>query len=49
MFWYNWVGMPLAMRFQKPLTFVSGFINTPGVDDVVLVCRRAARSPAAAI
>ena len=20
MFWYNWVGMPLAMRFQKPLT-----------------------------
>jgi SAM-dependent methyltransferase len=48
MFWYNWVGMPLAMRFQKPLTFVSGFINTPGVDDVVLVCRRAARSPSAA-
>jgi SAM-dependent methyltransferase len=48
MFWYNWVGMPLAMWFQKPLTFVSGFINTPGVIDVVLVCRRAARSPAAA-
>jgi SAM-dependent methyltransferase len=49
MFWYNWVGMPLAMRFQKPLRFVSGFINTPGVADVVLVCRRAARSPAGAI
>lgn len=48
MFWYNWVGMPLAMRFQKPLTFVSGFIKTPGVIDVVLVCRRAARTPAAA-
>jgi SAM-dependent methyltransferase len=49
MFWYNWVGMPLAMRFQKRLTLVSGFINPPGVDEVVLVCRRAARSPAAAI
>jgi SAM-dependent methyltransferase len=47
MFWYNWVGMPLAMRFQKPLTFVSGFINTPGVADVVLVCRRAARAATA--
>jgi hypothetical protein len=48
MFWYNLVGMPLAMRFQKPLKFVSGFINTPGVEDVVLVCRRAARSPSTA-
>src|SRR6185503_12569850 len=48
MFWYNWVGMPLAMRFQKRLTFVKGFIDTPGVADVVMVCRRAARSPAAA-
>ena len=43
MFWYNWVGMPLAMRFQKPLRLVSGFIDTPGVDEVVLVCRRAPR------
>jgi SAM-dependent methyltransferase len=42
MFWYNWVGMPLAMRFQKRLTLVSGFIKTPGMDEVVLVCRRAA-------
>jgi len=43
MFWYNWVGMPLAMRFQKPLRLVSGFIDTPGLDEVVLVCRRAPR------
>jgi SAM-dependent methyltransferase len=48
MFWYNWVGMPLAMRFQKRLTLVNGFIDAAGVDEVVLVCRRAARSPAAA-
>jgi hypothetical protein len=46
MFWYNRVGMPLAMRFQKRLTLVSGFINTSGVDEVVVVCRRAARAPA---
>ena len=44
MFWYNWVGMPLAMRFQKRLKLVSGLIDTTGVDEVVLVCRRAARS-----
>jgi SAM-dependent methyltransferase len=44
MFWYNWVGMPLAMRFQKPLKLVSGLIDTTGVDEVVLVCRRGARS-----
>jgi SAM-dependent methyltransferase len=45
MFWYNWVGMPLAMRFQKPLALVSGFVNAPGVDEVVLVCRRERRTP----
>jgi SAM-dependent methyltransferase len=43
MFWYNWVGMPLAMRFQKPLTLVSGLVDPAGVDEVVLVCRRRAR------
>ena len=44
MFWYNWVGMPLAMRFQKRLTLVSGMIDTTGVDEVLLVCRRGVRS-----
>ncbi len=44
MFWYNWVGMPLAKRFQKRLKLVSGLIDTTGVAEVVLVCRRAARS-----
>jgi SAM-dependent methyltransferase len=46
MFWYNWVGMPLAMRFQERLTLVSGLVDTTGVDEVLLVCRRVARSPA---
>jgi SAM-dependent methyltransferase len=44
MFWYNWVGMPLAMRFQKRLKLVSGLIDTAAVDEVVLVCRRGARA-----
>jgi SAM-dependent methyltransferase len=43
MFWYNWVGMPLAKLFQKPLELSSGLIETTGVDEVVLVCRREAR------
>jgi SAM-dependent methyltransferase len=43
MFWYNWVGMPLARRFQKRLTLVSGLIDTTRVDEVVLVCRRSRR------
>jgi SAM-dependent methyltransferase len=44
MFWYNWVGMPLAMLFQKRLTLESGLIDTTGVSEVVLVCRRGART-----
>jgi SAM-dependent methyltransferase len=44
MFWYNWVGMPLALRFQKKLKLVSGLIDTAGVDEIFLVCRRRARS-----
>jgi SAM-dependent methyltransferase len=44
MFWYNWVGMPLAVRFQKPLKIVDGLIETTGVDEMVLVCRRRGRA-----
>ena len=43
MFWYNWVGMPLATMFQKRLQLTSGLIETSGVHEVVLVCRRRAR------
>jgi SAM-dependent methyltransferase len=44
MFWYNWVGMPLAMLFQRRLNLVSGLIDTTGVDEMVVLCRRGARS-----
>jgi hypothetical protein len=40
MFWYNWVGMPLAMLCQRRLKLVSGLIDTTGVDEMMLVCRR---------
>ena len=43
MFWYNWVGMPLAMRFQKRLHFVTGLIETAGVDEILILCRREPR------
>ena len=37
--WYNGVLMPLAVRVQKPLRFAPGLPATPGVDEVVLLCR----------
>jgi SAM-dependent methyltransferase len=49
MFWYNWVGMPLALLFQRGLKLVSGLVDATGVDEVVLVCRRRLRSPASSI
>jgi SAM-dependent methyltransferase len=43
MCWYNWVGMPLARLFQKRLNLVSGLIDTTGVDEMVVLCRRGVR------
>jgi SAM-dependent methyltransferase len=44
MLWYNWVGMPLALLFQKGLKLVSGLVDATGVDEVILICRRQARA-----
>ena len=44
MFWYNWVGMPVALMFEKPITFAPGVIDTAGVDELLLVCRRSHRA-----
>lgn len=38
--WYNRVFMPLGMWFQKKLMFTPGLMNTDGVHEVALVCRR---------
>jgi SAM-dependent methyltransferase len=40
LWWYNRVFMPLGLRFQKPLSFGSGLIDTTGVDEVLLICRK---------
>ena len=41
MWWYNRVFMPLGLRFQKALQWRDGLPDTTGVDEVLLVCRRA--------
>jgi SAM-dependent methyltransferase len=41
MWWYNRVFMPLGVRFQKPLALTAGFEPGPGVDEILLVCRKA--------
>jgi len=38
--WYNWVLMPLGLKFQKRLRFVPGWIDAAEADGMVLVCRR---------
>ena len=40
LWWYNHIFMPLGLRFQKPLKLSPGMVDTEGVDDVFLVCRR---------
>ncbi len=42
---YNWVFMHLGLLFQKRLRFDRGMIDSNGVDEVVLVCRRRPRTP----
>ena len=46
MWWYNRVLLPLGMRFQKQLKFVAGLIDAPGIDEIVLVCRKQSGSQA---
>jgi len=40
LWWYNNVFMPLGVRFQKKLELVPGMIDTEGVDEILLVCRK---------
>ncbi len=42
MWWYNRVFMRVALWFQEELRFSPGLLPTEGVDEVFLVCRRAA-------
>ena len=40
MWWYNNIFMPLGIHFQQKLALVPGLIDTRGVDEVLLVCRK---------
>ncbi len=40
LWWYNRVIMPLAVRFERPLSLSPGLIATDDVDEILLVCRR---------
>ena len=40
MWWYNHLFMPFGVRFQKKLSLVSGMVDTEGVDEILLVCRK---------
>ena len=40
MWWYNRVFMPLGVRFQKPLQWQGGMVDTDEVDEILLVCQR---------
>jgi SAM-dependent methyltransferase len=41
MWWYNRVIMQLGLLFQKKLRFQPGMVATDGVDEILLVCRKA--------
>jgi SAM-dependent methyltransferase len=42
MWWYNRAFMPLGLRLQKKLSLIPGMIAAADVDEILLVCRRAA-------
>jgi SAM-dependent methyltransferase len=41
LWWYNQVFMPLGLRFQKPLDFRAGLIDTNNIDEILMICRKA--------
>lgn len=41
MWWYNRVFMPLGLRAQKPLVWQPGLLDTAGVDEALMICRKA--------
>ena len=43
MWWYHNIFMPLGIHFQHRLALAPGLIDTRGVDEVLLVCRKSAR------
>ena len=44
LWWYNRVFMPIGLKFQKKLQFGAGLIAAGDVEEILMVCRKAARS-----
>jgi SAM-dependent methyltransferase len=44
LWWYNRVFMPVGLKFQKKLDLEAGLIAAQHVDEVLMVCRKGARS-----
>ena len=42
MWWYNRVFMPLSLRFAGKLDLKPGLIDTTGVDEILMVCKKIA-------
>lgn len=42
--WYNKYFLPIGLRTQKPLAWAPGLVDVAKVGEIVLACRRAARS-----
>jgi SAM-dependent methyltransferase len=42
MWWYNRVFMPLGLRAQKALDWQPGLLDTRGVDEALMICRKTA-------
>lgn len=40
LFWYNWLFLPLSIRFQKRLTLCRGVTEAAGMAEILLICRR---------
>lgn len=40
--WYNWLLFPLGLLLQRPLRWREGLADLANVDEILLVCRRAA-------
>lgn len=40
LFWYNWLFLPICLFFQKRLKFSEGLLDTGGVGEILVVCRR---------
>jgi hypothetical protein len=44
LWWYNRVFMPIGLKFQRKLDFGAGLIAARDIDEILMICRKSARS-----